>query len=100
MSDPLCKTGGVEDRERACAKPRKSAHNIDLQFMTPTPEQMTAVKTALCSMLETPTSEFELPSQAEYRSAALDEALERFFSSNHEASNLQEFVELVCRHLS
>lgn len=68
--------------------------------MTPTPEQITAVKTALCSMLEAPASEFELPSHTEYRSAALDEALERFFSQNYEAANLQEFVELVCHHLS
>ncbi|RFC44739.1 MAG: hypothetical protein DVB28_000903 [Verrucomicrobia bacterium] len=68
--------------------------------MTPTPEQITAVKVALCSMLEGTPSEFELPSQAEYRSEALEEALVLFFSKNHEVSNLEEFVELLCRHLS
>ena len=67
---------------------------------TPTPEQMTAVKTALCSMVEEPAGEFELPSNTEFRSAVLDEALKRFFSENHDPASLAEFVELLCRHLS
>lgn len=69
-------------------------------MMKPTPEQMTAVKEALCSIVEEPAGEFESPSHTEFRSAVLDEALARFFSENHEASSLEEFVELLCRHLS
>lgn len=79
---------------------RKEPNSPSPYLMKPTPEQMTAVKTALCSIVEEPASEFELPSHTEFRSAVLDEALQRFFSENPEALNLEEFVELLCRHLS
>ena len=65
--------------------------------MKPNPEQITAVKEALVSMLDQNSG--ENPPSADFRSVELEEALNRFFLQEHEDSSLEEFVERLCRYL-
>jgi hypothetical protein len=66
--------------------------------MKTTPEQMVAVRDALCSMLDEKTADSGAP--VGIPCAELDEALRRFFLEKNEFASLEEFVDLLCRHLS